>query len=155
MKFHTLVILPSGTDVADGEAIESAVAKQMKPFEMWQDDLRPGEWDYYCCCTREWLVANGISVLDWPTALPNSEYLVFPADTLTGSDVTSAVVTHSRSGFRARALTTLRISPGLSEQLRSVGSFVGTLRSWLIATDERPGNSFKPTTPRGAAWFQS
>ncbi|HEX7989075.1 MAG TPA: hypothetical protein VF513_02860 [Stenotrophomonas sp.] len=93
MKFYALVVLPMGTDVSDAHAIEAAVATQMKPFQMWQDDLSPAAWDYYWCCTRDWLEENGVDLRDWPTALRDSEYLVFPADTLAESGVTSAIVT--------------------------------------------------------------
>ena len=103
MKFYALVILPIGTDVSDSQVIESTVATQMKPFEMWQDDLTPGKWDYYWCCTREWLEEVGVSLLDWPTALLESRYVVFPADTVTESGVTFAIVTPQPEWFRSNA----------------------------------------------------
>ncbi len=102
MKFYALVVLPMGTDVSDGHAIEAAVARQMKPFQMWQDDLSPGAWDYYWCCTREWLEENAVDLRDWPGALRDSEYLVFPADTLTESGVTPAIVTPAPGWFENR-----------------------------------------------------
>ncbi len=103
MKFYALVILPLGIDVSDNQAIEAAVAEQMKPFEMWQDDLPAGEWDYYWCCTKEWLEEAGVSLTDWPTALLESKYVVLPIDTLTESDVTCAIVTPQPEWFMSNS----------------------------------------------------
>lgn len=106
MKFYALLILPPGTDVYDGPAVEAAAARLMQPFEMWQDDGPPGEWDYYWCCTRAWLQEHGEDLAEWPAALVGVEHLVVPVDALTEGDMTFAVVTSEPAWFNSRATYT-------------------------------------------------
>ncbi|RDZ28039.1 hypothetical protein [Lysobacter silvisoli] len=106
MKFYALLILPLGTDVYDGSAVEAAAARLMQPFEMWRDDGPPGEWDYYWCCTREWLVEHGEDLAEWPAALADAGHLVVPVDALCEGDATFAVVTPEPGWFNSRATYT-------------------------------------------------
>jgi hypothetical protein len=104
MKFYATLILPLGIDVTDDAAIEASVAQQMKPFEMWQDDELPGEWDYYECCTKAWLEQRDFGSSSWTTALPGSQLVVFPAETLTRDDVTLALVSPQPAWFRRKGI---------------------------------------------------
>lgn len=106
MKFYALVILPLGTQVYDVPDVEAATAALMKPFEMWQDDRPPGEWDYYWCCTRDGLKEHGEDVSQWPTALADTEHLVVPVDTVTANELTYAVVTPQQEWFNSKATHT-------------------------------------------------
>lgn len=105
MKFYALIILPREIDIADPDAIESAAASQMKPFQMWQDDIPVGKrhWDYYWCCTKEWLTESQIDFTGYPTALADHPYLLFPAETLTMDGVVDAIVSPEREWLQSES----------------------------------------------------
>jgi hypothetical protein len=109
MKFYALIVLPKEADISRVSEIEEAAALLMKPFKMWEDDVPVGRqhWDWYWCCTKEWLEQSNISFSEYSTALPDHPYLVFPAETLSEEGVVDSVVTPDGEWVRSKSPYTM------------------------------------------------
>ncbi|KQV78298.1 hypothetical protein [Rhizobacter sp. Root1221] len=93
-KFFAIVVLPPTVDIRSADAVEQAVDRLMRPFEIWDgDDPTPpghnGCWDYYWCCSKAWLVEDDRA----SDVYDGQEDLVFPVDRITEDGVVHALVT--------------------------------------------------------------
>ena len=93
-KFYTIVILPQAVEIRSDDAVEQAVDRLMRPFQIWDgDDPIPlghsGRWDYYWTCSKEWLIESDMA----SDAYEGHEHLVFPLDSITEDGLTYAIVT--------------------------------------------------------------
>ncbi len=127
MKYFTLIILPSGMDPLDTSAVELIAAEMMNPFQMWEDDtpVENARWDYYWCCTREWMDQNQLSYsayVDVPQAQP---LVVFPVDQLTAEGITYSVLTPHGTWHRSKATYEREDPSWEAEALRICRAFVG------------------------------
>jgi len=105
MKFFAIVILPKGTDETDAKQVEQAASSLMQPFKMWEDDVpvENGQWDYYWCCSREWMEESRISYFAYKGIPESQPLVVFPVAHLSNEGITDSIVTPTGEWHRSKA----------------------------------------------------
>ena len=130
MKFFAIIILPTSVDVQSTDSVERAAAEMMQPFKIWdEDDPMPpghqGHWDYFWCCSTEWMEQGGRECGMYGDPPLGQENLVFPTERVTAEGVADSIVTPAGEWHRSnatysledptwghKALSTLRAHPG-------------------------------------------
>ena len=108
MKFFAILILPTETDATDEKSVKHAASELMRPFEMWKDEVpvENGRWDYYWCCSKEWMDENQFSYSAY-TGIPSGQSLVvFPVEELTAGCAADSIVSPSGEWIRSKATYT-------------------------------------------------
>jgi|GEM_PF-1699081 len=108
MKFFAILILPTNIDANNAESIEKSASELMRPFKMWEDDIpaERGRWDYYWCCTKEWMDESQISYSAYVGVPSHQSLIVFPVETLSGDGITDSIITPNGEWHRSRATYT-------------------------------------------------
>lgn len=105
MKFFATLILPMEADISDRKSVERFSAEMMRPFKMWEDDIpaENGCWDYYWCCTKEWMEESRIGYSSYRGIPAGQPFVLFPADRITAEGVTDSIVTPNGEWLRSKA----------------------------------------------------
>ncbi len=127
MQFFALIILPEGTDPLDRDGVERAASGIMRRFRMWEDDtpIETAHWDYYQCCTKDWMRENGVSDRCYPGVPQAQPLVVFPVEHLGADGVTDSVVTPDGEWHRSRATYTKGDPQWADAALRICRSYAG------------------------------
>ena len=105
MKFFAVLILPKDIDLNTEKSVEHATSALMRPFKMWEDDVpvENGRWDYYWCCTKEWMNESHLDYSAYPSASNEQAPIVFPVDQLTSEGVPYSIITPEGEWHRSKA----------------------------------------------------
>ncbi|MDB0566546.1 hypothetical protein AB6Q13_11500 [Ralstonia solanacearum] len=127
MKYFTLIILPNSIDPLDTSSIERVAAEMMNLFKMREDDtpVENAHWDYYWCCTKEWMDQSQLSYSTYVGVPPAQPLVVFPVDQLTAEGVTYSVLTPNGEWHRSKATYEREDSSWEAEALRICRAFAG------------------------------
>lgn len=105
MKFFAIVILPKAVDPSNTAMVELAVSELMQPFKMWEDDISEGEghWDYYWCCTRDWMDQSECDYSAYAITPADQPLVIFQVEHLSASGVTPAVISPTGEWYQSKA----------------------------------------------------
>jgi len=105
MKFFAVLILPRDIDPADAKSVEHCASVLMRKFKMWEDDtpVEDGHWDYYCCCTKEWMNECRLDCSAYPSTSSEQAPIVFAVDQLQPESVTDSIITPRGEWHRSKA----------------------------------------------------
>ncbi|MEK8035055.1 hypothetical protein AACH06_29920 [Ideonella sp. DXS29W] len=127
MMFFAILILPMGTDVTDEKSVEQAASELMRPFEMWKDEIpvESGHWDYYWCCSKEWMDESQISYSAYTGIPVDQPLVVFPVEQLSVEGVTDSIVTPRGEWIRSKSTYVEEDPPWDAKALGVCRSFPG------------------------------
>lgn len=127
MKFFAVLILPMGVDSTDPKMVEHTASALMRPFKMWEDDVpvENGHWDYYWCCTKEWMTDSRLDFAAYPSASSDQAPMVFALDQVSSDGVTDSIITPNGEWHRSKATYTEEDALWESKALSIFRSFPG------------------------------
>ncbi|MHA6834242.1 hypothetical protein [Ralstonia pseudosolanacearum] len=107
--------------------MERVAALMMNPFKMWEDDtpIENAQWDYYWCCTREWMDQRQLSYSAYAGIPQTQPLVVFPVDQLTAEGLTDSVLTPHGDWYRSKATYEREDPSWETEALGICRSFAG------------------------------
>lgn len=134
MKFFAILILPCGIDPTDSKMVEHTASVLMRPFKMWEEDVSAanGRWDYYWCCTKEWMNESHLDFAAYQSASSEQAPIVFALDELTADGVTDSIITPDGEWHRSMATYTEEDPLWESKALRVFSSFPGHFGALLF-----------------------
>lgn len=127
MKFFAILILPKHTNASDARLVEHTASVLMRPFKMWEDDVpaENGFWDYYWCCTKEWMEERRIDHAAYPSTVSRQAPIVFPVAQVPLAGMTDSIITPNGEWHRSKGSYAEEDPSWAPEALNICRSFAG------------------------------